>query len=78
MNKFRISSTNSNSYQRSVVRVYNNKNQLIAEQFINKRDPYGYIKTLNKSKHLDELYNKLVVKNHMTVLEFNNLFNSKF
>lgn len=51
---YRVSNTNSNSKQKSVVRVYNAENKLIAEQFINKRNPLGYIKS-HDGRHRKEL-----------------------
>lgn len=52
---FSVSNTNGNKTQRSVVRVYDEQGNKIAEQFINKRDPLGYIRKYAGSKHKSAL-----------------------
>lgn len=71
---FSVSNTNGNSNQRSVVRVYNDKNEKIAEQFINKHNPLNYIRGLSRSKHLDSLKTQCL-KGGMTESQFNGIFN---
>jgi hypothetical protein len=51
---YTISNTNGQNGSKCVVRVYRN-GALIAEQFINKRNPLGYIRKHLGSKHRAEL-----------------------
>ena len=73
MEKFRVANTNANSYQKSVVRVYDASNKMIAEQFINKNNPLGYIKEKTRSKHKRSLCEQCI-KGGMTADEFTTIF----
>lgn len=70
---FTVSNTNSNKNQRSVVRVYNDKNEMIAEQFINKHNPLGYVRQCKRSKHKTALMSQCLAGG-MTEHEFNLIF----
>ena len=70
---FTVSNTNGNKKQRSVVRVYNAKSEMIAEQFINKHNPLGYVRKHNGSKHRASLMEQCLAGG-MTEKEFNAIF----
>lgn len=52
---FTFSNTNSNSRQRSCVRVYKEGEGLIHTQYINKHSPLGYVREHPGSKHRAEI-----------------------
>ena len=70
-NFYRVSNTNANSRQKSVVRVYL-ADKLIAEQFINKRDPLGYVNRHN-GKHRKQLREQCLIAG-MSDNVFDNIF----
>lgn len=56
----KVSSTNPKTADTlPVIRVYKD-NQLIAEEFINKRNPLKYLRGLKRSKHLRSLERQLM------------------
>lgn len=71
---FLVSNTNCNSRQRSAVRVYDENNALIAEQFINKHNPLAYVRERSNSKHIDSLFEQCMSNSSMSVDEFNTIF----
>ena len=66
---YRVSNTNTSSS--SVIRVYSDST-MIAEQYINKRNPLGYVRKHPGSKHLSELKSQCVGAG-MTAAEFEGL-----
>ena len=55
-----VSSTNANSYQSSVARVYSNGVK-VAEQFINTRNPVAYLSDRLGGEHLESFRQQLTI-----------------
>lgn len=70
---FDVSNTNGNKKYNSAIRVYNAKNEKIAEQFININNPVAYVRKCKKSKHIDQLREQCLAGG-MSVEQFNSIF----